>query len=273
MSFENFRRLIDELGAYLYRVDLHNWGEPFLNNEIYRMVRYARANNIEVRISSNLNVIDQVKTEKIVKSGLDVLIVSLDGACQETYAQYRIGGQFDKVLNNIKMITEKKKELNTSKPFIIWQFLVMRHNEQEISKVKGLARILKVGQVNLLPVHCDMGREIFWDDKTRFEKTIKWLPHNEKFCDYDLTTGERTHRSTMCPFLWFQSAINWNGSVSPCCALYDEKYDFGNAFIVSFKTVWNNDKYRQAREIVRTKKISNGDFLNACYYCAKNGFI
>jgi MoaA/NifB/PqqE/SkfB family radical SAM enzyme len=126
MSFDNFRRIIDELGAYLYRVDLHNWGEPLLNDEIYRMISYARARNIEVRVSSNLNVIDQVKAEKLVKSGLDVLIVSLDGASQETYMQYRVGGRFDKVLNSIKMVTEIKKELSASKPFIIWQFLVMR---------------------------------------------------------------------------------------------------------------------------------------------------
>ena len=76
MSFVNFRRIIDELGAYLYRVDLHNWGEPLLNDEIYRMISYARAHNIEVRVSSNLNVIDWVKAEKLVKSGLDVLITN-----------------------------------------------------------------------------------------------------------------------------------------------------------------------------------------------------
>ena len=79
------------MGAYLYRVDLHNWGEPLLNDEIYRMISYARASNIEVHVSSNLNVINKVKAEKLVESGLDVLIVSLDGACQETYMQYRIG--------------------------------------------------------------------------------------------------------------------------------------------------------------------------------------
>jgi MoaA/NifB/PqqE/SkfB family radical SAM enzyme len=273
MSFDNFRRIIDELGTYLYRVDLHNWGEPFLNDEIYRMISYARANNIEVRVSSNLNIIDRAKAEKLVKSGLDVLIVSLDGASQETYVQYRIGGRFDKVLNSIKMVTEIKKELSASKPFIIWQFLVMRHNEHEISKAKGLARELAVDQVDLLAIHCDMGREIFWDDKTRLEKTAKWLPRDEKFCVYDLATGKRKKRSKTCNFLWVQSTINWNGSVSPCCALYDEQYDFGNAFDISFKNVWNNDKYRQARKIVRTKKPTKSDLQNVCCYCVKNGFL
>jgi MoaA/NifB/PqqE/SkfB family radical SAM enzyme len=273
MSFENFRKIIDELGAYLYRVDLHNWGEPLLNDQIYRMISYARDNNIEARVSSNLNVIDEVKAEKLVKSGLDVLIVSLDGASQETYVQYRVGGRFDKVTSGIKMITELKTKLSTSKPFIIWQFLVMRHNEHEISLIKDSARELGVNQVDMWAIHCDMGREIFWDDKTRFEKTAKWLPRNEKFCVYDLTTGARKNRPKTCNFLWIQSAINWNGSVSPCCALYDEKYDFGNAFDISFTKVWNNDKYRQARKIVRTKKTNKSDLQNVCSCCVKNGFF
>lgn len=273
MSFKNFRRIIDELGAYLYRVDLHNWGEPLLNDELYRMISYAKASNIEVRVSSNLNVIDQVKAEKLVRSGLDVLIVSLDGASQETYMQYRIGGSFDKVTNGIKMIAELKSKLSTSKPFIIWQFLVMRHNEHEISQLKGIARELGANQVDIWAIRCDMGREIFWDDKMRLEKTAKWLPRNEKFHIYDLATGMRKNRPKTCNFLWVQSAINWNGSVSPCCALYDEKYDFGNAFDISFKNVWNNDKYQQARKIVRTKKNNKSDLQNVCYYCLKNGFI
>ena len=169
MSFENFRKIIDELGPYLYRIDLHNWGEPLFNDEIYRMISYAKASNIEVRVSSNLNLINKVKAEKLVKSGLDVLIVSLDGASQETYMQYRKGGNFDKVTNGIKMIKELKTELSTSKPFIIWQFLVMRHNEHEISLVKRIVKELEVNQLDLLAIHCDMGREIFWDDRTRFE--------------------------------------------------------------------------------------------------------
>jgi MoaA/NifB/PqqE/SkfB family radical SAM enzyme len=273
MSFRNFQSIIDELGAYLYRIDLHNWGEPLLNDEIYQMISYAKVRNIEVRVSSNLNTINRVNAEKLVKSGLDVLIISLDGASQETYEQYRIGGQFNRVLDNISMISKLKQELIISKPFVIWQFLVMKHNEHEVSLAKKIAKELVVDQLDFLAIHCDMGSEIFWDSKTRFEKTRKWLPLNERFCPYDLTTGKRKHQNSSCHFLWTQSAINWNGSVSPCCGLYVEKYDFGNAFCKGFRSIWNNDKYRQAREIVRTKKIDKNDFPNVCSICVKNGFI
>jgi MoaA/NifB/PqqE/SkfB family radical SAM enzyme len=273
MSFTNFRNIINELGPYLYRIDLHNWGEPLLNDEIYQMIRYAKIFNIEVRVSSNLNTINRANAENLVASGLDVLIISLDGASQETYVQYRIGGQFNKVLDNIKMISESKQKLHTSKPFMIWQFLVMEHNEHEIFLAKKIAKDFFVGQLDFFGIHCDMGREIFWNSKARFENTRKWLPHNERFCIYDLATGERKNPPNTCNYLWTQSAINWNGSVSPCCGLYDEKFDFGNTLPLGFKSIWNNSKYRQARQIVRTKKIGNSDYPNVCSHCVKNGFL
>ena len=171
------------------------------------------------------------------------------------------------------MITELKLKLNTSKPLIIWQFLVMRHNEQEISPVKDIARELGVNQVDIWAIRCDMGREIFWDAESRFENTRKWLPYDERFCIYDLTTGKRKDPPNTCNFLWTISAINWNGSVSPCCGLYVEKFDFGNVFCSGFKTIWNNDNYRLARQIVRTKKIGKTDYLNVCSNCVEKGFL
>jgi radical SAM protein with 4Fe4S-binding SPASM domain len=273
MSFANFKRTVDELGSYLYRIDLHNWGEPLLNPDLFKMIAYAHAYGIEVRVSSNLNALDQTKAEKLVKSGLDVLIVSLDGASQETYSKYRVGGSFEKVTNGIKIITAMKNELSVSRPLIVWQFLVMKHNEHEISKAKLYSEKLGVNKINLWAIRCDMGREIFWNDKTKIERTADWLPKNENFLLYDLATCERKSKPRTCNFLWVQAAINWNGSVSPCCALYEEKYDFGNAFNEGFMHVWNNSKYQQARRVVRTKKPVQDCHLIACCFCVKNGFI
>jgi radical SAM protein with 4Fe4S-binding SPASM domain len=273
MSFNNFKRTIDELGRYLYRIDLHNWGEPLLNPDLFKMIAYAHVHGIEVRVSSNLNAIDQTKAEKLVKSGLDVLIVSLDGVSQETYSKYRVGGSFEKVTNGIKTIITIRNELGVSKPLIVWQFLVMKHNEHEISKAKVYSEQLAVNKLDLWAIRCDMGREIFWDDKTKIERTADWLPKNENFLMYDLATHKRKIKPRTCNFLWVQAAINWNGSVSPCCALYEEKYDFGNAFSDGFMQVWNNNKYRQARKVVRTKKLVQDRQLIACCFCVKNGFI
>lgn len=269
MSFNNFKRIVDEIGKYLYRIDLHNWGEPLLNDDIFDIIRYAHYRGIEVRVSTNLNFLDANKVENLVRSGLDELLVSLDGASQETYEKYRVGGDFNKVIKGIKAIIEKKKEVNKFTPFITWQFLVMRHNEHEISKAKKMAKDLGVDRLILSSIRCDMGRGLFWNDETKLEKTKKWLPRNEKYKIY----SKKQKGFKNCNFLWVQSVINWNGSVSPCCAVYDEKYDFGNMFYSSFKDIWNNKKYRASRRMVRQKSVCNSDMKTVCSYCIVNGGI
>jgi len=274
MSFENFKKIIDDIGSYLYRVDLHNWGEPMLNDEIYRIIEYAHSRNIEVRLSSNLNRMGEDRAEKLVSSGLNVLIVSLDGASQETYTKYRIGGKYDKVLDGVQMVAEARKKLRKQTPQIVWQFIVMKHNEHEIPKVKDVYGIFGFDRIDLLCVRPDMGREILWSDEARTENLRRWLPNNEEFCAYDRLTKKKKKPSKTCSFLWVQAAINWNGSVSPCCAVYDEEYDFGNAFEEGFKKIWNNEKYRTARQIVRKRGADTpSENMMICYYCTKNGFI
>ena len=97
MKLSDFKKIIDELGDYLYEIDLFNWGEPFLNNKIYEIINYAHQKRIQVNISSNLSSFDKKNAKKLVESGLDNLIVSLDGASQESLTKYRCGGDFEKI--------------------------------------------------------------------------------------------------------------------------------------------------------------------------------
>ncbi|MBU0744180.1 MAG: radical SAM protein [Gammaproteobacteria bacterium] len=273
MSFNNFKRIVDEIGKYLYRIDLHNWGEPLLNDDIFDMIRYAHDRGIEVRVSTNLNFLDANKVENLVRSGLDELIVSLDGVSQETYEKYRVGGDFNKVIKGIKAIIEKKKELNKFTPFITWQFLVMAHNESEIPKAYKMAKILGVDKFELLPIHSDMGRELFLDRETRVEIARKWLPHDEKYNMYNIKRKKVYPKPKTCSFLWVQSVINWNGSISPCCSVYPEKYDFGNMFDSNFKNIWNNAKYKASRKMVRQRRVHDIDLKTVCADCINNKYI
>jgi len=273
MVFKNFKKIIDELGHYLYEIDLHNWGEPLMNEEIYAMIDYARKHKISVDLSTNLNFFNEGSAEYLVRSGLNHLIVSLDGASQTTYQKYRIGGNFEQVIENMKMIIQKREELNTSTPFITWQFLVMRHNEYEIPKAKKIAEALGIDRFLLAPLHSDMGRELLESCETKIEKTKEWLPHNVKYSFYNLRNSRKRAQSRTCSFLWIQSVVNWNGSVSPCCAVYEEKYDFGNMFETSFKEIWNNDKYRASRRMIRRKRVDKSSPQTICAHCLTNGFL
>ncbi|MDD5192067.1 MAG: radical SAM protein [Candidatus Nanoarchaeia archaeon] len=271
IRLSDFKLIINELGDYLYEIDLFNWGEPFLNPEIYSMVSYARSKNIRVKISTNFNTLKPGEIKKIVKSGLSSIIISLDGASQESLDKYRTGSNFEKVILNIRALVLEKKKQNSRYPKIIWQFLIMKHNEHEIDKAKKIAEQLGI-EIEFRPVRTDLGKEIFENDKKKIEDYKEWLPSRDIYSRFDYKNKKRKVRIKTCMFLWTQSAIGWDGEVFPCCAVYDYKYSFGNMFKEGrFKNVWNNYKYKEARKMVRTRKITDSSIV--CGPCMVNGFI
>ncbi|RJR24502.1 hypothetical protein C4578_02685 [Candidatus Microgenomates bacterium] len=243
MKLTDFKKIIDETGDFLLEVDLFNWGEPLLNKEVFKMISYTHKKKIKARISSNLNFFPSGFEKELVKSKLHHLVVSLDGISQETYSQYRVGGSLPKVLDSVKKIALEKKRQSSPFPFITWQFIVMKHNEHEVKEAKKLVKEWGFDRIVFQRNRGDMGKELF----KKAKKQLK-----------------------TCHFLWNQSVINWNGSVSPCCLYYDEKYDFGNAFNDGFAEVWNNQRYKEARRLVTEKKCNDKNLI--CWNCIKNGF-
>jgi len=266
LSWDNFRKTMDELGTYLLHIDFCNWGEPLLNPDIYRMVKYAKQYNIDTKIDSNLNHLNGKGAEDMVLCGLDKLIVSLDGATQETYSRYRIGGDFDKVMGHLKLLLKKRKDLGSSHPYISWQFLVFRHNEHEIEEVKKIAKDIGVDHVGITKA---------------FIGNKEWIPLNEEYSHYkkdeinnDFTSQHfKPPQDMLCNWPWEAIAINPDGSVSACCSVEDEKDDFGNIFENAFKEIWNNNKYRQARRFIKDKLKPAQEESNICIGCRHSGLI
>ena len=270
MPFGKFSKVVDELAPWLYEIDLNNWGEPFLNPDLIRMIEYCHRKRTRTSVNTNLNAkLSGKEAVALINSGLDVLYVSMDGITQKTYEKYRKGGNLASVLDNIRLVARKKQQLGKSNPVIVWQFLVNRFNEHEIPKLQQVKQQLGVDRLVVGLLRSDMGKEIFTLDREKVEKTKKWLPKNSSLSRYDYGKKERKLRKRYCHFLWFVSVINWNGSVSPCCANYFEKFDFGTAFENSFKAVWNNEKYRDARKAIASKKPTG----TVCDNCLKTGFV
>ena len=101
-------------------------GEPFLNPRSIEMIRYASSKRIYTATSTNAHYLDDESARQTVESGLDRLVISIDGTTQETYQQYRIGGSLQKVLNGARNVIEWKKKLKSSTPYVVFQFLVVR---------------------------------------------------------------------------------------------------------------------------------------------------
>jgi len=265
LSFDNFRKIIDEIGPYLIHIDFCNWGEPFLNRQLSEMIRYAERYYVDTKVDTNLTLFTEEDAERIVLSGLDKIIVSIDGITKEAYSRYRVGGDLDKVMQNLRILLRKKKELKKTTPYVSWQFLVFRHNEHEIEDVKRIGYDLGVDHVGIT--------KAFVGDKD-------WIPLNEEFSNYrrEEVRGERTSdcfekpQDALCNWPWEAITINPDGSVSPCCAVEDERDDFGNIFQQPFKEVWNNEKYRTARRYIKDKTAQSADG-NICVNCRHSGMI
>src|SRR3954463_4097371 len=142
-----FKSTLDDLHREISYLIFYFQGEPYLNTQFLEMVKYASEKKIYTATSTNAHYLTDVNARKTVESGLDRLIISIDGTTQETYEQYRVGGKLDKVLEGAANIVKWKKELKSKTPFIIFQFLVVRHNEHQIEDVKKLAAEVGVDDV------------------------------------------------------------------------------------------------------------------------------
>ncbi len=139
-----FKETIDDIYKELLYLIFYFQGEPFLNTDFLEMVKYAHDKGIYTATSTNAHFLTDEKAKSAVESGLDRLIISIDGTTQDVYKQYRIGGNLEKVLQGARNIIKWKKELKSKTPFVFFQFLVVKPNEHQIEDVKRLAKEIGV---------------------------------------------------------------------------------------------------------------------------------
>jgi len=267
MSFEEFKTIFDKIMPFTGTIDLFSWGEPFLNRDIGRMVRYAKSRKKEIRlfIDSNLNVIDDGMVTDIVEGKLDVLKVSCDGVSQEVYEKYRKEGKIGSVLENIDRINAEKKKRKSSHPELIWKYLVFKHNVHEVEEAKKLAKTKNMGfEVSGMRIDC--GKEIFEKVEDSVDRDRSWIPDEAEYNNYEDISGGKD----FCGKPWRTMTVNWNGDVVPCGAIYNcSKYSFGNLLEQGFKEVWNSEKFIAARKVI----FGEGEVPGLiCSICKSNGY-
>jgi len=258
MTLPNFKKIVDEMADYLIHIRLWNWGEPLLNQDVFDMISYAKQKKIFVNLSTNSYLLNKENSKKFVESGLDELIISLDGASAETYQLYRKGGDFKKITDSLKFLIEERKRLNKKLPFIKLQFIIMKHNEHEINKIKELAKELNIDELCFKTVGV---MDYFSKEDIR-----KYLPEKEEYSRYTKKGNELSLKrkiNNWCDFIWQEMIINWNGEVVPCCFDMNNKFVFGNVFKQSVKEVWNNPAYVGFRDRI----LKNKKDIPMCKFC------
>ena len=252
-----FSVTIDQLSKDLLYLIFYFQGEPYLNPSFLDMVKYASQKGIYTATSTNAHYLTDTNAKKTVESGLDRLIISIDGTTQDVYEQYRVGGNLNKVIEGARNIVKWKKELNSKTPFIFFQFLVVKPNEHQIQNVKQLAREVGVDEVRFKTAQV-------YDYKNDPNQLI---PSIQKFSRYKKNpAGEYKVKNTLsnhCWRLWHATVITWDGMVVPCCFDKDAQHTLGDLKGKPFKEIWHHEKYIHfRRQVLQSRK--NIDICSNC---------
>ena len=251
MDIELFNKVMKELSPYLYYINLYFQGEPMLHPLFFSFVRNSI--NTHTVVSTNGHFLSEDNSEKIVRSRLSKLIISLDGIDQDTYSAYRIKGSVNTVIDGIKNVTDAKKRYNSSLKIEI-QFLVNRFNEHQIPKIRRLAYRVKTS-LSLKSMQIINQKDIG-----------SWLPLNGRFRRYKMKNGEYVIKNSLpdrCARLWLNPVITWDGKVIPCCFDKNAEYVMGDLNHDSFREIWNGPKYR----IFRKSILSGRHMIEICRNC------
>ena len=251
-----FTTTIDQLHKDLLYLIFYFQGEPYLNPEFLEMVKYASQKGIYTATSTNAHYLNDTNARKTVESGLDRLIISIDGTTQDVYQQYRVGGKLEKVLEGARNIVKWKKELNSKTPFVFFQFLVVKPNEHQIDDIKELA--------------AEIGVEVRFKTAQVYDyknDPNHLIPSIEKFSRYRKNQdGEIDIKNSLdnhCWRLWHATVITWDGLVVPCCFDKDAQHNLGDLKGRSFKEIWHNDNYVHFRKQI-LKSRRNIDICANC---------
>ncbi len=257
-----YERLMDEVSETAFYLTFYFQGEPYLHPRFLDMVRYASQKKIYTATSTNAHYLSDEQARKTVESGLSRLIISLDGTSQESYAAYRIGGQLEKVIEGTKRVIEWKKKLGSMTPYLVFQFLVVRHNEHEIKEAKRLARKLGVDQIvfktaqiydyqlgsDLIPIQEKYSRYEQHPDGN-WQIKNKWLNH--------------------CWKMWHSCVVTWDGKVVPCCFDKDAQHSMGTVLDQPLAQIWNSVPYQN----FRASLLKSRSEIDMCKNCTEGSTV
>ncbi len=222
LSLPLFRHILDQLKGYVFAVQLYDEGEPMLNPECFAIIEYAHRVNVGTVISSNFSMpLQEEDFMRLVKSGLDRIVIGIDGSTQEIYEKTRVKGNLERVIANTKKLISAKKRQRSKRPLVEIQFVQKPFNIHQTDDVATLAK--ELGADMFTPVKLGA----FWVE-------VDPVP---------------TQPSKKCPIPWSSVVIQWNGDVT-VCPLSDspDLVTSHNITQQPMAVIFNGDYYRQLRE-------------------------
>jgi len=243
LSAEAFRELSISHKHSVFYANLYFQGEPFLNPRLGQIIRTASELRFYSCIATNGHFLGKDKCREVIEGGLDRIVISLDGIDAQSYSFYRVGGNFDKVVEGIATLATTRREMRASNPLIVLQFLVNRQNENQIGMLPHFAK--KCGadmvQVKTMQVYGDSLSDDF----------LPQTPRYNRYAIINAKQKNRNNRWRSCFRLWSHVVYTSDGRLVPCC--YDKvpNHSMGNT---KCENLWFSPQMNQFRKNVLTNR-------------------
>jgi radical SAM protein with 4Fe4S-binding SPASM domain len=256
-----YKQIIDQFEPFLTFLILYFQGEPYLNPDFFNLIQYASQRNIYTTTSTNAHFLNDKNAQQTIKSGLDKIIISIDGTDQEVYETYRVGGTYDKVIEGIQNLVYWRNRLNKKNPVIVLQFLVFKSNQHQIPHIKRLSKQLKADRLLLKTAQIN-----------NMQKGSSLIPDLPKYSRYKKVNGQFVVKNMLhyqCWRMWSSCVITWDGKVVPCCFDKDADYVLGDLKKSNFSEIWSNNDVTNFRNIIlRSRKE-----MDMCRNCTNGSTI
>jgi len=257
LKLAEFKSLIDQIYETGFYIQLFFQGEPYINKDLPLMISYAQSKNIYISISTNGHFVNKNNVDYVLDNAPDKLIFSIDGLDEESYQKYRVGGTFEQADNGLRELIKRKTERGLKRPFVEFQFIVMKQNEHQLEDVKKYCKDVGVDKLVFKTMQI-----------SSYENAVKFLPTNKKYRRYALDNHSFRIKNKIknhCFAVWRTSVITWDGRVVPCCFDKDAENLLGTVNGRSFYDIWNSEIYIDFRK----KILSNRKSVSMCTNCTE----
>ncbi len=250
LDIELYKDMLDQIGDRLWYLLLFNQGEPFLHPQLIDLIRYAKRFGIYVTTSTNGHFLtDEKELSALVESGLDAIIVSMDGNDANTYSAYRQAGDFQRVVEGIARLVRVRSQLHQSTPKVLLQCLVTKHTEHQMPAMRQLADRLHVDRLLFKTLHIE-------DSET----AAQYLPAQPAWRRQNQRAGTNCTKNSLkgkCCRLWYSAVLLADGRLVPCCFDKNALYHYGQVYPANhFESTWRSDASHQFRTTILQRQYS-----------------
>jgi len=225
MDYNDFKIVIERIKKYAIRASLYDMGEPLLNKNIYKMIRYCSDRKISTLISTNFNLFCEEDIDKLFNSCLTILEPCLDGFTQENYVKYRRGGNVNTVKAGIKLVMDHKIKNEFKYPIVEVPVVLFDHIMNELQLIQNFLE------------QCKVDRIVYCTENLGFNSPQTSQAYNQ------------ITNNSACFWLYMGMMIRPDGSTYACCGRDFDRFSYGNILKQEISEIWNNECYRFSRSL------------------------